>query len=130
MPVPPCTVETEELEPLQFGMCAIGTDFQEFALGPDGKLRHCTLHGSHLGGDVLDEDPVAIVQGTLVRDYKKTVPAFCAGCLHEHTCGGGCGVAAEWVLGSRHVPDPFVWQHIDDDFSKSLKQKRRLEVLS
>lgn len=130
MPVPPCTVETEELEPLQFGMCAIGTDFQEFALGPDGKLRHCTLHGSHLGGDVLDEDPVAIVQGSLVRDYKKTAPEFCAGCLHEHTCGGGCGAAAEWVLGSRTVPDPFVWQHIDDAFSKSLKQKRRLEVLS
>ena len=78
MPVPPCTVETEELAPLKFGTCAIGTEYQEMALGPDGRLRRCTLHGSHLGGDVLDEDPVAIVEGAAIRDYKKTAPAFCA----------------------------------------------------
>lgn len=145
MPVPPCAVEVEELEPLRFGTCAIGTTMQELALGPDGQLRHCTLHAKGLGGgkDVLDStvDPVAIVTGSEIRDYKKTLPAFCAGCSHASTCGGGCGAAAEWVLGSRSLPDPFVWQHVDDAFAAKLaasrgatepggQGRRRLEVIA
>ena len=113
----------------------------ELALGPDGQLRHCTLHAKGLGGgrDVLDDDvdPVAIVGGTEIRDYKKTLPEFCEGCSHASTCGGGCGAAAEWVLGSRKLPDPFVWQHVDDAFAGRLAAeraapatpRRRLEVL-
>ncbi len=145
MPVPPCAVETEELEPLKFGTCAIGTSMQELALGPDGALRHCTLHAKGLGGgkDVLDEDldPAAIVNGAEIRDYKKTLPSFCEGCVHASTCGGGCGAAAEWVLGSRKLPDPMLWQHVDDDFAALLRSqrgahadanasKRRLEVIA
>lgn len=139
MPVPPCAVEVEELEPLRFGTCAIGTSMQEFALGPDGSLRHCTLHGKGLGGgrDVLDDDvdPAALVEGAEVRDYKKTLPSFCEGCIHAGSCGGGCGAAAEWVLGSRGVPDPLVWQHVDDAFAAKLAlarraPKRRLEVVA
>lgn len=129
MPVPPCAVETEELAPLEFGTCAVGTSMQEFALGPDGRLRHCTLHGSGLGGDkdVLDDDvdPAAIVTGNEVRSYKRTIPTFCEGCVHASTCGGGCGAASEWVLGSRTLPDPLVWQHVDDDFSARLDDERR-----
>jgi radical SAM protein with 4Fe4S-binding SPASM domain len=136
MPVPPCAVEVEELEPLRFGTCAIGTTAQEFALGPDGRLRHCTLHQKSIGGerDVLDDDvdPAAIVTGIEVTSYKKTLPEFCEGCVHAPTCGGGCGAAAEWVLGTRKLPDPFVWQHVDDAFAASLTAtpKRRLEVLA
>ena len=45
--------------------------------------------------------------------------------------------AAEWVLGSRKLPDPFVWQHVDDEFAAKLSTdrealpavRRRLEVL-
>lgn len=143
MPVPPCTVEVEELAPLEFGTCAIGTSMQELALGPDGRLRHCTLHKGALGGgrDVLDDDVdvAAIVTGAEIRDYKKTLPSFCEGCLHASTCGGGCGAAAEWVLGSRALPDPVVWQHVDDAFGARLeaertalapaRARRRLEVL-
>ena len=134
MPVPPCTVETEELAPLQFGTCAIGTSMQELALGPDGRLRHCTLHAGRLGGDrdVLDEDvdPAAIVTGSEIRDYKKTLPSFCEGCLHASTCGGGCGAASEWVLGSRALPDPLVWQHVDDDFAARLARAREERAAS
>lgn len=143
MPVPPCAVETEELEPLKFGTCAIGTGFQEFALGPDGAIRHCTLHGKGLGGakDILDPsvDVAAIVTGSEVRDYKKTLPSFCEGCVHASSCGGGCGAAAEWVLGSRSMPDPVLWQHVDDAFASRLAEdrrnprsnsKRRLEVIA
>lgn len=138
MPVPPCAVEVEELEPLKFGTCAIGTKYQEFALGPDGRLRHCTLHGNPIAAlDVLDDafDPVAVVSGREVKEYKRTLPEFCEGCLHADSCGGGCGAAAEWVLGSRKMPDPFVWQHVDDAFAERLagapkkKPVRRLEVL-
>jgi pyrroloquinoline quinone biosynthesis protein E len=145
MPVPPCAVEVEELAPLEFGTCAIGTTMQELALGPDGRLRHCTLHKSGLGGgrDVLDDDvdPAAIVTGSEVTGYRAKVPAFCEGCVHAGTCGGGCGAAAEWVLGSRAMVDPLVWQHVDDDFAARLarerseaaradaKPRRRLEVM-
>lgn len=138
MPVPPCAVEVEELAPLQFGTCAIGTSFQELALGPDGQLRNCTLHKTGLadGRDVLDDDvdPAAIVTGAEIASYKKTLPEFCEGCVHASTCGGGCGAAAEWVLGSRKLPDPFVWQHVDDGFAGQLADsrgaKRRLDVLA
>lgn len=138
MPVPPCAVEVEELAPLGFGTCAIGTTMQELALGPDGRLRNCTLHKTGLAGDrdVLDDDvdPAAIVTGAEIASYKKTLPEFCEGCIHASTCGGGCGAAAEWVLGSRKMPDPFVWQHVDDGFAGQLAEsrapKRKLDVLA
>ena len=144
MPVPPCAVDVEEHAPLRFGTCAIGTSMQELALGPDGRLRNCTLHATGLAGgkDVLDDDvdPAAIVTGAEIAAYKKTLPDFCVGCIHASTCGGGCGAAAEWVLGSRKLPDPLVWQHVDDDFAARLEReraasepgrqaRRRLEVL-
>jgi radical SAM protein with 4Fe4S-binding SPASM domain len=140
MPVPPCTVEVEELAPLTFGTCAIGTSMQELALGPDGRLRHCTLHEGRLGGDrdILDDDvdPAAIVSGAEIADYRKTLPEFCEGCMHASSCGGGCGAAAQWVLGSRAYPDPLVWQHVDEAFGSKLAaarakdpQRRRLEVV-
>ena len=141
MPVPPCAVEVEDLAPLEFGSCAIGTSMQEFALGPDGKLRHCTLHGRGLGAatDILDDDVdlAALVTGREIAEYKKQLPEFCEGCVHADSCGGGCGAAAEWVLGSRRFPDPLVWQHVDDTFSAHLaaareekRDRRRLEVLA
>lgn len=137
MPVPPCTVEVEELEPLRFGTCPIGTSMQELALGPSGELRHCTLHANALAKDVLDDDvdPAAVVLGAAVRDYKKTLPSFCEGCLHASTCGGGCGAASEWVLGARTMPDPLVWQHVDEGFAARLAEerrapRRRLEVVA
>jgi len=124
MPIPPCAIETELYKPIRFGTCAVGTTMQEFALGPDGKLRNCTLHRTAIGGvpDILDPsvDLRALLDAAEVADYKKTRPDFCAGCLHEHTCGGGCGAAAEWVLGSRKDPDPFLWQHVDDNFATRL----------
>jgi len=127
MPVPPCMLEQADFAPIGFGACAIGTSSQELALGPDGRLRNCTLHQSALAAlDVIDPafDPVAVLAEA--EAYKSVVPEFCRGCLHEHTCGGGCGAAAEWVYGTRNVPDPFLWQHVDGDRAG----KRRLEVLA
>lgn len=135
MPAPPCAVEVERFAPISFGSCPIGTDAQEMALGPDGALRHCTLHQRGLGGvfDVLDPsvDVAALVTAPEVGAYRARLPAFCEGCLHASTCGGGCGAAAEWMLGdARGFPDPLVWQHVDDDFAARLADgRRRLEVL-
>ena len=108
-------------------------------IGPDGKLKNCTLHRTAIGGvpDVLDPsvDIAALLQAPEITEYKKTLPAFCVGCVHASTCGGGCGAAAEWVLGdARRFPDPLVWQHVDDDFASKLARdradgRRHLEVV-
>ncbi len=125
MPIPPCAVEVERFAPIQFGSCAVGTSMQEFALGPDGKLRNCTLHRAAIGGvpDILDPsvDLRALLDAAEVTAYRRRLPAFCEGCLHAGTCGGGCGAAAEWVLGdARATPGPWLWQHVDDDFAARL----------
>lgn len=140
MPVPPCAVEVEEFPDLRFGTCPIGTPAQEFALGPDGKLRNCTLHRTAIGGvdDILDPavDLAALLQAPEVTQYRRSLPDFCQGCLHASTCAGGCGAAAEWVLGhARQFPDPLVWQHVDDEFADTLHSqrqsaaKKRLELI-
>ncbi|MEZ4438950.1 MAG: radical SAM protein [Polyangiaceae bacterium] len=148
MPVPPCMLETEDYAPIGFGHCPIGTSMQEVALGPDGRLKNCTLHDQAIGGvdDILDEavDLVALMQAPEVTAYRRALPAFCDGCVHASSCGGGCGAAAQFMLGlrddplvgQRRLPDPVLWQHVDDDFEARLlaerrkAEKRRLEVLA
>jgi radical SAM protein with 4Fe4S-binding SPASM domain len=130
MPVPPCAVEVERYPNIRFGTCPIGTRMQEFALGPDGRLKNCTLHRSAIGGvaDVLDEgvDLRALLGAPEVSEYRREVPEFCRGCMHASSCAGGCGAAAEWVIGhARRYPDPFVWQHIDDELGARLDRQRR-----
>jgi len=128
MPIPPCMVDTSELSPIGFGSCAIGTHKQEFALGPDGRLRHCTLHPKAIGDgrDVADPelDLARLIRSDDVTCYRAEFPSFCEGCLHAQGCGGGCGAAAEWVLGAgaegRRNADPFLWQHMDDDLAARL----------
>jgi radical SAM protein with 4Fe4S-binding SPASM domain len=142
MPVPPCTMELSDFAPLEFGFCPIGTGMQEVALGPDGKLRNCTLHGAAIDGveDILDPsvDVAALVRSADVTEYQRQLPEFCVGCVYAETCGGGCGAAAQFMLGrdaeGRRYPDPFLWQHIDDDFEARLERERkdgvkRLEVI-
>jgi radical SAM protein with 4Fe4S-binding SPASM domain len=138
MPIPPCAVEIEQFPRISFGFCAVGSGEQELALSPTGQLRHCTLHrGTLFGGrDVLDEslDLASVPKSDEILSYKREVPELCRGCVHEHTCGGGCGAAAEWVLGhARRFPDPLVQQYLDDDLAAKLAEQRlaprRLPVL-
>ncbi len=141
MPVPPCAVETRDFAPIRFGGCAVGTKMQEFALSPAGTLRNSTLHRTPIGGfkDVLSEevDPLALLEAPEVTEYKKETPEFCHGCVHESSCAGGCGAAAEWVLGhARRYVDPFVAQYVDDDLAERFerersgtKERRRLELV-
>ena len=133
MPIPPCVLEPADYAPVTFGFCPVGTEMQELALGPDGRLRNCTLHEQPIGpADVLDADVARMLESPRVTEYRKQTPAFCRGCIHEETCGGGCGAAAIALLGDhpRRLPDPVVWQHVDDDFAERLRRRRHLEVIA
>lgn len=131
MPLPPCAIEVERFPDIGKGVCAIGTSGQEFAVGPDGRMRNCTLHDACLSkaGDVGDEgvDLHAVLASADVKQYRRrATPAFCKGCEHEQTCNGGCGAAARWVFGSLGAQvDPFVAQHVDDNFAGRLRTGRR-----
>jgi len=129
MPVPPCVVDHADYPGIRFGACPIGTDAQEFALGPRGELRSCTLHSDVLG-DARTTSLAELVDRPAVRGYRDVTPAFCAPCPHRSTCIGGCGAAAATVLGDARGLDPFVAQHVDDAFAAKLKQQRgRLSVI-
>jgi len=130
MPIPPCMIETSDYEPIGFGHCAIGTSMQELALGPGGALRNCTLHDHPIGGvtDILAPSVALdeLVTHEDITGYRAKVPEFCEPCIHASGCGGGCGAAATWMFGTgpKRWPDPFLWQHIDDDFEARLLVQR------
>ncbi|MCU0654374.1 MAG: radical SAM protein [Polyangiaceae bacterium] len=138
MPIPPCMIDLDAYAPIRFGFCPVGTPLQEFVLGPDGRLRNCTLHGTPLASlDLLDAsvDVRELLRSPVVSRYRDQLPAFCEGCLHASSCGGGCGAASVWALGDRSKPDPVLWQHVDDDFEAHLQRlrsdgKRRLVTLA
>jgi radical SAM protein with 4Fe4S-binding SPASM domain len=112
MPIPPCVVDRGRFPEVDFHDCPIGTARQEFALGPQGELRHCPLHSAPLGGirDVLDPaaDVAALLGEGDPHGYRAVLPSHCEGCAHSQTCAGGCGAAAWWAFGDRARPDPFV----------------------
>lgn len=124
MPVPPCVVDTSLYPHVTFSTCPIGTEAQEFALGPRGELRHCTLHSESLG-DARTTSLATLVEAPAVARYRDVTPDFCAPCPMKSTCIGGCGAAAAAVLGSPRALDPFVAQHVDDSFRSMLAQARQ-----
>lgn len=123
MPVPACVVEHSDYPHVRFGGCPIGTEMQEFALGPRGELRNCTLHTEVLG-DVATQSMAELVEAPKVRGYRDVTPAFCEPCPHRKSCLGGCGAAAVSTLGDRTHLDPFVAQHVEDEFRASLRAAR------
>jgi len=123
MPVPPCVIEASDYPNVRFSSCPIGTEMQEFALGPRGELRHCTLHTSSLG-DARESSFAALVTAPAVAGYRDVTPAFCAPCPHKKRCIGGCGAAAATVLGDPRGLDPIVAQHVDDAFRAKLRAAR------
>jgi radical SAM protein with 4Fe4S-binding SPASM domain len=129
MPIPPCVVDHADYPDVHFGACPIGTEMQEFALGPRGELRSCTLHAEPIG-DARTTSFAALVEDAKVRAYRDVTPEFCAPCPHRSSCVGGCGAAAASILGDARGLDPFVAQHVDERLAARLKQKRtKLSVL-
>jgi hypothetical protein len=67
-------LDLDAYAPLRFGFCPVGTELQEFALGPDGRLRNCTLHGAPLVDvDLLDDkvDVRELLRSPVVTGYRK-----------------------------------------------------------
>lgn len=124
MPTPPCVIEPGEYPHLRFSSCPIGTEMQEFSLGPRGELRHCTLHTGSLG-DARTESFASLVTSPAVMHYRDVTPEFCAPCEHRTRCIGGCGAAAATVLGDPRGLDPIVAQHVDDKLREALRAARK-----
>jgi radical SAM protein with 4Fe4S-binding SPASM domain len=127
MPIPPCAVELTRFPEIDFHDCPIGTPRQEFALGPKGELRHCALHRYPIAGAVDLLDPTVDVGKLFAAGdphrYRAVLPAYCTGCAHAATCGGGCGAAALWVKGDHAIVDPFV------AWNDGAPARRRLSVM-
>jgi radical SAM protein with 4Fe4S-binding SPASM domain len=129
LPVPVCVIDHADYPDISFGGCPIGTSMQEFALGPRGELRSCTLHSEALG-DARATSMAELVTSPKLAAYRDVTPEFCAPCPFKTDCLGGCGAAAASVLGDPRGLDPFVAQHVDDAFAARLAASRkRLPVL-
>ncbi len=119
MPIPPCIVDEEAFPNVAFGTCSAGTMVGEPAVDPDGMLSLCTLQRRPVG-DLLHSGLTALLESSAARNFREAVPDFCRGCLHESTCLGGCGAAAEWVFGTATALDPFVAQHVLADYAERI----------
>ena len=130
LPVPVCVIDHADYPKITFGGCPIGTSMQEFALGPRGELRSCTLHTDPLG-DATTTSMAELVTSPKLAAYRDVSPEFCEPCPYRKNCLGGCGAAAASVLGDPRGLDPFVAQHVDDAFAARLaRERKRLPVLA
>lgn len=119
MPIPPCIVDEEEFPSVAFGTCSAGTLYGEPAVDPDGMLSLCTLQRRPVG-DLVQSGLGALMESSEALAFREAVPDFCRGCLHEQSCLGGCGAAAEWAFGSVAALDPFVAQHVMVDYAQRI----------
>lgn len=134
VPVPACLFDVAEYAPIHFGQCAIGSPYQELALGPDGALRFCTLHAGRLsdGRDVLDPnwDLAAVPLSPEVTNYRRHLPDFCKECGVASTCLGGCGAAMPYREGVPRALDPLIQQYFfDEPQAVSIRRNRDGERL-
>ena len=114
-PIPPCVIDHAAFPTLQFGWCPNGSAGQDFALGPDGKLRSCTIVGHALGNARFCSFSDLILSPEVTK-YRKRTPEFCTGCPEQPRCLGGCGAAALATTGDPWALDPLVLQHVDPNF--------------
>lgn len=134
VPIPECLLDTLQFAPIQFGQCAVGSPYQELALGPDGALRFCTLHSTRLAGgrDVLDLDwdLAAVPMSDEVVHYRHHLPEFCRDCSQASTCLGGCGAAEPFRSGAPRALDPLIRQYFEEqhtcESTQDVGAKRRL----
>ncbi len=127
LPMPPCMIDHADYPHVGFSSCPIGTEMQEFALGPRGELRSCTLHTAPLG-DAKVQSLAELVSLPALAAYRDVTPEFCAPCPHRSECMGGCGAAAASVLGDPRGLDPIVAQHVDEAFAARLQRERRTSL--
>lgn len=125
MPIPPCVVDYREFPRIRFGQCSAGVPEGELAIGPDGAVKLCTLQQKAVG-NVFQHSLLDLLNSPATHEFRAQVPEFCKGCLYQDTCLGGCGAAAEWVLGEVADLDPFVAQHVLPDFAERADERIHL----
>ena len=120
MPIPACMIDERDFPHVRFGQCAVGTDQAEYAVGPRGELRLCTVQRRAVGSlrraglqELLASDPA--------KSFRSMIPAFCVECPRHDTCLGGCGAAADWAFGRYDQLDPFIAQHIVVDLAGRVR---------
>jgi radical SAM protein with 4Fe4S-binding SPASM domain len=120
MPLPPCVFDAGDFPHLEFGNCSAGTDHAQFAIGTNGNVRLCTLQKNAIGS--LLETPLnELIHHRIVQNFRSAIPGFCKECPLAPGCLGGCGAAAEWVFGTADELDPFLAQHVMEDFKERVK---------
>lgn len=121
MPIPPCVVDYDVYPSIEFGQCSAGDPEGEAAIGPDGRVRLCTLQ-SDVAGDLATATLGEIVQRAGAK-FRAQIPDYCRGCPASDICLGGCGAASQWVLGSARELDPFVAQHATPQFWERVRSR-------
>ncbi len=111
--MPHCLFDRSRYPHLGFGDCAAGTSRAYYTVDPLGNLRPCN-HSSTILGNVLRQDFWSLVFTQPMRAFVAARPPFCAGCVHEETCLGGCKAAAEVCRGSVNALDPFLEAYLTE----------------
>jgi len=128
-PIPPCFIDHAAFPTLQFGWCPNGSAGQDFALGPDGKFRSCTIV-AHALGNARFCSFSDLVLSPEVTKYRKRTPEFCTGCPEQPRCLGGCGAAALATTGNPLALDPLVLQHVDPSFRLRVRAAQSRPALA
>jgi radical SAM protein with 4Fe4S-binding SPASM domain len=107
--MPTCLFDTSGYQRLGFAFCAADTDRAYFTMDPLGNLRPCN-HSPTILGNIGERSFAELATGTRMREFMAARPTFCAGCVREEFCLGGCKAAAEAeaCFGSLTAMDPFL----------------------
>ncbi len=127
MPIPPCVTKHSDYPRIKFGFCSIGTKHSQYAIGPNGSVRMCTLQGKAMGSIFESTLPELLERGA-VEQFRGELPEFCEPCGYKDACLGGCGASAEWTFGVRAELDPFVAQHVMDDYHTRVAQSQLIQI--
>ncbi len=120
MPIPPCVFDWKEYPNIKPGSCSAGTEYGMLTVNPDGSVRLCPMLHDPVGS-IVDSSFKEILNGEAVTHWRKQVPDFCADCPLGETCLGGCTAAAEWMFGTSREVDPFLAQHVLEDYESRLR---------
>ena len=119
MPIPPCVADRSDYPHVRMGGCSAGSEGGEPAIAVNGDVRMCTLLADPIG-NIFEQDLATLPSWSSARAFRGAIPGFCQGCVKAATCLGGCGAAALWLSGSAGELDPFVAQHVQEDYLARL----------
>jgi radical SAM protein with 4Fe4S-binding SPASM domain len=106
--IPPCVWDNPDDPPLRVGVCSLVGPRTTVTVGPDGRLRACSLSTETVG--CILTDPWELLARRLwdrqLAPARAATVAACEDCGHWPRCLGGCRLSAEAIFGSLAHPDP------------------------